>query len=144
MVMFFRILFISAFGFLLIAPILGYMAYFQIYGILLSHQYNRYDKNKSISISEDRLSLTVIQNDVKKVIKSEDVVNIEVYEGKSLGKFTNLSYIIINTVANEEILITQLTIPFLIYDKILETFLRKKPRVYFKKNINFIKDQPIL
>ncbi|MES2278014.1 MAG: hypothetical protein V4592_18440 [Bacteroidota bacterium] len=120
------------------------MAYFQIYGILLSHQYNRYDKNKSISISEDRLSLTVIQNDVKKVIKSEDVVNIEVYEGKSLGKFTNLSYIIINTVANEEILITQLTIPFLIYDKILETFLRKKPRVYFKKNINFIKDQPIL
>ena len=123
---------------LVVMPIPGCMLYLQYHTTRIAFQYSKYDKGKKILISADRLSLTMTQNSIKTVIRSEDVEKVEIYKATSLRRFGSYEYIIIYTNDQRKILITNFTIPLLIYDKALEYFLRKKKRVYFKKRFNYI------
>ena len=123
---------------LLVMSIPGYILYLQYHTTRIVFQYSKYDKGKKILISADRLSLTMMQNDITTVIHYEDVDKVEIYESENLGKFGGYRYIIICTNDQRKILITSFTIPLLMYDKGLEYFLRKKKRVYFKKRFNYI------
>jgi len=58
-----------------------------------------------------------------------------------MGKFGKYDYMVIYTIDDKKILITKFTVPSLLYDKIIETFLSKVPRVYFKKQFNYIDQQ---
>ncbi|GAA4330544.1 hypothetical protein GCM10023149_35790 [Mucilaginibacter gynuensis] len=113
------------------------MLYFQAYTIIVAKQFNKADYGKKIIISEDRSSLIFIQNNKKIEIKSDDVVRVEIYSQKNIGKFGTFNYLLIYT-NMDSFLITQFTVPQLIYNRSLESFLSKKPRVYFKKLNNYI------
>ena len=73
-------------------------------------------------------------------ILSTDIEKVEVYDQKDWGKFGKYAYIVIYTIDQQQLLITQFTVPGLLLDRTLESFLRKKPRVYFKKALNFINE----
>jgi hypothetical protein len=123
---------------LLVALLPGVLLYFQIYTLRITYQFNKYDRGKKIIISEDRLTMTLIYKGNEIKVNSANIEKIEIYEQNSLGKFGTYNYIVIYTNVDQKLLITKFTIPLLIYDKILETYLRKKPRLYFKKTFNFI------
>ncbi|MES2109271.1 MAG: hypothetical protein V4577_11005 [Bacteroidota bacterium] len=123
--------------FLLILSMVGIFPYFQLYVLRINWQFNKYDAGKNIVINADRTSLTVTRGDEITIIGKDDVDRVEIYEQKNLGKFGKYEYIVIYAGQNQ-VLITDLTIPRLIYDRLLESFLSKKPRTYFKKRFNFI------
>jgi hypothetical protein len=123
---------------LLIFTVAGALLYLQIKTFLVLMQYYGTDKGKRIVISADRSQLSLSKGSFNLTISNDDVINVEIYEGKPWGRFPDFDYIILYTVNNQEVIITQFTVPLLVYDKILEKFLRKKPRTYFKKRFNFI------
>lgn len=112
--------------------------YLQFYTVCITLQFNKYDQGKKVYINDDRSTLTMVKGDITFIINETDVERVEVYEQNSLGKFGTYNYIVIYTVDDRKLLITKFTVPLLVYDKILEKFLKKKPRVYFKKNFNYI------
>ncbi len=123
---------------LLLAAVPGAFLYFQIYGVRISRQFKKYDYGKRVIISEDRDTLTCIKQNNTIVINHADVVRVEIHEQTDLGKFGKYNYMVIYTNPGAQTLITDLTIPLLILDKPMELFLKKVPRVYFKKQFNFI------
>jgi hypothetical protein len=123
---------------LLVATIPGTFLYFQIYAVRILLQFKKYDKHKRLIISEDRTRLTCIHQNNTTIINQANVTQVEIYEQTDLGKFGRYSYMVIYTNTGEQILITKFTVPLLVTDRIMELFLRKVPRVYFKKQFNFI------
>lgn len=124
--------------FLLFFSAIGGLLYLQIKTTLVQWQHYQADKDKEIIISADRLALSLTQGQHRVSINSNDVTKVEIYEGKPWGRFSDFDYIVIYATNNQKIVITQFTVPLLVYDKALEKFLRKKPRAYFKKRFNFI------
>jgi hypothetical protein len=114
------------------------MFYCKLYTLKITRQFIKYDEGKKVVIDSARTSLTLTQGDKTRTINSDQVQRVEVYEQKYLGNFGRYNYIVIYTVDGERLLITNFTIPLLTYDRILEVFLRKKPRTYFKTRFNFI------
>lgn len=123
---------------LIIASIPGTFLYFQIYVVRVLLQFRKYDNGKQLIISEDRTILTCIHQNNTININQTDINRVEIYEQKDLGKFGKYDYMVIYTNAGEQIIITDLTVPLLVFDRIMELFLKKRPRVYFKKQFNFI------
>ncbi|MDB5091199.1 MAG: hypothetical protein JWR09_5193 [Mucilaginibacter sp.] len=74
-------------------------------------------------------------------VKKDDVVKVEIYNQKNLGKFGSYNYVVIYTIDQKKLLITRFTVPLLLSDRILESFLSKKPRIYFKKQFNYINEE---
>ncbi|MDN3579471.1 hypothetical protein [Mucilaginibacter flavus] len=114
------------------------LLYFQMYVVLITRQFNRYDNSKRITISEDRTTLTYIHQNVTITINRGSIAKVEIYEQKDLGKFGNYTYMVIYTNTAEQILITKFTVPLLANDRIMQVFLSRVPRIYFKKQFNFI------
>jgi hypothetical protein len=112
--------------------------YFQAYSTYMTYQFIKYDYGKKIIISADRLTLQLTQKEKTITISSFDVDKVELHEQNSLGKFGTYNYLVIYTADHKEILITKFTIPLLLNDRILETFLKQKPRIYLRKNFNCI------
>jgi len=117
----------------------GVLLFYHVYSIRVIQQFINYDSGKRVEISQDRLILKFTQGDKTITIHSDEVAIVELYEAKELGKITNPSYLIIHTTDGRDLLITQFTIRLLLFDKPLEKFLRKKPRIYHKQLFNFIK-----
>jgi hypothetical protein len=126
---------------LIFALIPGGLLYLQDYVVRITRQFNKYDDRKKITISDDRSTIAIVQGDKRTEIKDVDVEKVAIFEQKSLGKFGNYSYLVLYTTDSQELLITNFTIPLLVYDRILESFLRKKPRVYYKKTFNYIDEK---
>lgn len=122
---------------LLIGAIPSVLGHFQLYVYRITRQFNKYDHGKTITINADRNTLTLTTHDETLVIKKDDVEKVEIYDQNDLGRFGRFEYVVIYT-AGKNILITKFTIPLLVYDKMLESFLSKKPRTHFKKRFNFI------
>jgi hypothetical protein len=112
--------------------------YQQIKTLLVLKQYYQFDRDKTITLSADRLTLNMGQDDLDIHINSDEVVKVEIYEGQPWGRFQGFSYMILHTINKQKIIITQFTVPLLVHDKIFKKFLGKKPRKYFKKRFNFI------
>ncbi|QEC76364.1 hypothetical protein [Mucilaginibacter ginsenosidivorax] len=112
--------------------------YQQIKTWLVLRQYYQFDKDKTIILSADRLTLNMGKDNLDIHINSDEVVTVEIYEGKPWGRFQNFDYIILYTIDNQKVIITQFTVPLLVHDKVFKKFLRRKPRKYFKKRFNFI------
>ncbi|HTE01516.1 MAG TPA: hypothetical protein VK668_19650 [Mucilaginibacter sp.] len=108
---------------------------------MIIHQFNKYDAGKKVVISDDRSIFTLVDKSSVVTINNSDVEKVELYEQKSLGKFGTYSYMIIYTNDRKKLLVTQFTIPRLAYDNILQSFLRKKSRFYFKKTFNYIDEK---
>ncbi|MGF7077491.1 hypothetical protein [Mucilaginibacter sp. R-33] len=115
--------------------------YFQVYVVRVINQFNEYDRGKQLIISDGREVATLIYQDQTLVLNRADLVRVELYEQKDMGKFGKYDYMVIYTIDDKKILITKFTVPSLLYDKIIETFLSKVPRVYFKKQFNYIDQQ---
>ena len=113
-------------------------AYFQLYEIKVTRQYNKYDEGKTVLISDDRLTLTWINRNSKISVNNADIEKVEIYEQNSLGKFGKYGYMVIYTNDGHQLLITDFTISRQVYDLYLEKYLSKKPRLYFKKTFNYI------
>jgi hypothetical protein len=122
--------------FLLFFAALGVVLYVEIKTCLVLRQYYLEDKGKNIIISADRLTLNLSQGNKNLTIHSNEVVKVEIYDGKPWSKFQDFNYLIIYTKNNQRVIITQFTIWS--HDAILGRFLRQKPRVYFKKRFNYI------
>jgi len=116
----------------------GFFLYFYSYVIRIMLQFYKYDKDKKIIISDDRLSMQIIRDGNITTIKKDGVEKVEIYEQKWLGKFARYNYMVIYLTNSDHTLITQFTIPRLAFDNILATFLSKKPRTTFYKRFNYI------
>jgi len=123
------------------ALIPGGLLFFQLYVISITMQFNKYDDGKRIIISNDRSTMTMVQHDKSIEINGADIEKVAVFKQKSLGKFGTYSYIVLYTSDSRKLLITNFTIPLLVYDSILESFLRKKSRVYYIKRFNYIDEK---
>ena len=122
---------------LLIGAVPGLFLYFQFYVVCIIIQFNKFDKGKKVVISDDRTKLTLIQDENITEISNKDVEKVEIYDQKDLGRFGQFNYIVIYTVDQKKLLITQFTVPRLIYDNILQSFLRKN-REYILKGESII------
>jgi len=123
------------------ALIPGILLFFQGYVSRITMQFNKYDDGKRVIISDDRSTMTIIQGSSSAIVENTDIERVAIYEQKSLGKFGSYNYMVLYTSDSKELLITNFTIPLLIYDRILESFLSKKPRVYYKKRFNYIDEK---
>lgn len=111
---------------------------FQVYEMYMTLQFTKYDAGNTLVINADRNELTLSKNGKVKVITNDQIERIELYEQKSLGKFGKYDYMVIYIFDQQEILITDFTIPLLANDSIMMKFLRKKPRIHFCKRFNYI------
>lgn len=117
---------------------LGSLLYIQVNTFFVVLQYYRCDKNKRLVITADGLTLELYQESRNITVNTQDVVNVEIYEGKPWGRFRDFDYLVIYLTNNERIVITEFTIPDLIRDETLENFLHEKPIAYFRKRFNYI------
>ena len=123
---------------LLIVMFFACVIYIQYYVVRVTQQFTKYDERKSVVVNADRSQLTLFQHDNAVTIANEEVERIESYQQKYLGTFGYYNYIVIYTIDKRQILLTNFTLPLLLGDRILEKFLTKKPRTYFKKRFNYI------
>ncbi|MFB9842544.1 hypothetical protein [Mucilaginibacter ginsenosidivorans] len=124
--------------FLFASAILAALAYLQFYELYMIRQFNFLDKGKKMIINSDNSKLTITKNGKEISIDRDDVNKVEIFEQKSLGKFGTYNYIIIYTSDFRKLLVTKFTIPLLAYDTALQSFLRKKPRICYRKFFNYI------
>jgi len=123
---------------LLIILLVACVIRLQYYVIRITQQFTKYDDNKIVVISTDRSQLSLMQNDKTIVLNHDEVARVESYEQKYLGNFGSYNYIVIYTNDERQILLTNFTVPLLLFDSMMTKFLRGKPRTYFKKRFNYI------
>lgn len=124
---------------LLIVPL--FFIYFEYLTVKLKTQYNQSDSGKIVTINPDRSMLKIERNGTTTTIENSAIKRVEVYSYKWYSHLIpHYEYVIIYTLNDERILLTNFTIPLLIYDKTFGKFLRKKSRTYFKRTFNYINE----
>ncbi|QXV67130.1 hypothetical protein INP83_08620 [Mucilaginibacter sp. 21P] len=124
---------------LLVLIIPAFLLWFQAYVIFITIQFNNADNGKQIIIDDLGDNMIVIQHDEQININRDEIDLVEIHEQKSLGKFGTYNYMVIVLKSAVKITITQFTVPLLAYDNIMQSFLREKPRQYYKKTFNYIR-----